>query len=132
MVHHDYLIGLNCIILYCTVIRLEFGQLDYRVKEGTNNNELCVVVKTVENQNVILASELQLKITPLTFQQQEAMGIPLPPDFPPKPVAASGMFFSPCTHTYFKKKNTFPSINMCRYQLNVYCSELHNWTSGLQ
>ena len=62
------------------------------MKEGTNNNLLRVTVKTVEIQNVDLASELQLKITPLTFQQQEALGIPLPPDFPPKPVAASGTF----------------------------------------
>ena len=83
---------------HCTDVRLYFDQPDYRIKEGTNNNQLRVTVKTVENQNVILASELQLKITPLTFQQQEALGIPLPPDFPPKPVAASGMFFPPCTH----------------------------------
>ena len=72
---------------HCTVIQLEFDQHEYRIEEGTNNNQLRVTVKTVD---VILASELQLKITPLTFQQQEALGIPLPPDFPPKPVAASG------------------------------------------
>jgi hypothetical protein len=53
-------------------------------------------VKTVSNPNIILASELQLRIVPLTFQQQEALGIPLPPDFPPKPVPASGMYH----HTY--------------------------------
>ena len=74
-----------------TVLNLEFDDLDYRIREGSNNNLLSVVVKTVENQNVILASELQLKITPLTFQQQEALGVPLPPHFPPKPVAASGI-----------------------------------------
>ena len=77
---------------HCTVVRLEFDQHDYRIKEGTNNNQLRATVKTVENQNVELAREIQLKVTPLTFQQQEALGIPLPPDFPPKPVAASGMF----------------------------------------
>ena len=84
---------LICDNYHCTVINLEFDQLDYRIKEGTNNNQLPVTVITVSNQNVILAGELQLKITPLTFQQQEALGIPLQPDFPPKPVAASGMYF---------------------------------------
>ena len=74
-----------------TVISLEFDDHDYRIREGSNNNLLSVVVKTVENQNIVLASELQLKITPLMFQQQEALGIPLAPDFPPKPVPASGL-----------------------------------------
>ena len=73
-----------------TVINLEFDDHDYRVREGSNNNLLSVVVKNVFDRGM-LAHPLQLKITPLTFQQQEALGIPLPPDFPPKPVAASGM-----------------------------------------
>ena len=81
---------------HCTDVRLYFDQLDYRIEEGTNNNllRIRVTVKTVENQNVDLARELKLKITPLTFQQQEALGIPLPPDFPPKPAAASGNLVS--------------------------------------
>ena len=94
-----------------TVINLQFDQVDYKIKEGTNNNQLPVSVKTVSDQNVILANELQLKITPLTFQQQEALGIPLSPDFPSKPVAASGMFFPSGIYEYnFLKLHTHYKI----------------------
>ena len=72
-------------------MKLSFSESNYTATEGDRNSMLHVTVQSDEDggQEIVLARELRLRITPLTFQQQEALGIPLPPDFPPKPVAAS-------------------------------------------
>ena len=79
--------------MICTItslfvaVTVEISEVDYHVREGSNNNRIPVRV----SYSTALKNPIELEFILLTYNQFFAMGLQLPPDFPNRDAEASSM-----------------------------------------